>query len=69
MSKEIDVKELVNWKMVSLVLSGNPTYIRKNKIPKLYRSSVNLMLLEYKFIFDDMFGNIYDVVIDVVKEN
>jgi hypothetical protein len=39
-----DVKNLVNWRMLSLQLAGNQQSIRKNNIPKKYLEKVNEIL-------------------------
>ena len=38
------MKHLINWKQLSIELSGNDNSIRKNKIPKKYKTKVNELL-------------------------
>ena len=37
-------KNLINWKQVSIELSGSDNAIRKNQIPKKYESKINRLL-------------------------
>lgn len=37
-------KDLINWKQVSIELSGSDNSIRKNQIPKKYKAKVNRLL-------------------------
>jgi hypothetical protein len=37
----MDVKNLINWRQLSLYLSGNEVNIRKNKVPYKYEYIVN----------------------------
>ena len=39
------MKDLINWKQLSIELSGNDNSIRKNKVPKKYQPKVNQLLL------------------------
>ena len=39
-----DQKKLINWKQLSLLLSGSDNSIRKNNIPKKYDSKINSLL-------------------------
>lgn len=38
------MKDLINWKQVSIELSGSDNPIRKNQIPKKYKAKVNRLL-------------------------
>lgn len=40
-------KELINWKQLSIELSGSDNSIRKNQVPKKYERRINRLL---KFI-------------------
>lgn len=44
----MSMKEFLNWKQISLHLSGSDNSIRKNKIPKKYQEKIDdlLRLLE-----------------------
>lgn len=45
MDKKIkDVRDLVNWRMLSLQLAGNQSSIRKENIPKKYVKKVTEVL-------------------------
>jgi hypothetical protein len=37
-------KDLINWKQVSIKLSGSDNAIRKNQIPKKYQRKINRLL-------------------------
>lgn len=37
-------KDLINWKQVSMELSGNDNSIRKNQIPKKYKAKIDRLL-------------------------
>lgn len=37
-------KDLINWKQLSIELSGSDNSIRKNQIPKKYEAKVNRLL-------------------------
>lgn len=39
-----NLKDLINWKQVSIELSGSDNSIRKNQIPKKYEAKVNRLL-------------------------
>ena len=39
-----DQKKLINWKQLSLLLSGSDNSIRKNNIPKKYSLKINSLL-------------------------
>tara|TARA_R110000796_G_C14299949_1_gene405113 strand:+ start:373 stop:528 length:156 start_codon:yes stop_codon:yes gene_type:complete len=38
------MKDLINWKQLSIKLSGSDNAIRKNQIPKKYQSKINRLL-------------------------
>ena len=38
------MKDLINWKQLSIKLSGSDNAIRKNKVPKKYERKVNRLL-------------------------
>lgn len=38
------MKDLINWKQVSIALSGSDNAIRKNHIPKKYERKINRLL-------------------------
>ncbi len=38
------MKDLINWKQLSIKLSDSDNTIRKNKIPKKYQRKVNRLL-------------------------
>lgn len=38
------MKEFLNWKQVSIALSGSNNAIRKNNIPKKYELKINRLL-------------------------
>jgi hypothetical protein len=38
------MKDLINWKQLSIKLSGSDNAIRKNKVPKKYDRKVNRLL-------------------------
>lgn len=42
------MKNLINWKEMSRVLTGNETSISRNRIPKKYQSDVNDLILTIK---------------------
>jgi hypothetical protein len=37
-------KELINWKQVSIKISGSDNAIRKNQIPKKHQRKINRLL-------------------------
>lgn len=37
-------KDLINWKQMSLELSGNDNSIRKNQVPKKYKAKIDRLL-------------------------
>ena len=37
-------KNLINWKQLSIALSGSDNAIRKNQIPKKYQHKINRIL-------------------------
>ena len=37
-------EKLINWKQISIELSGNDNSIRKNQIPKIYQNKVEKLL-------------------------
>lgn len=37
-------KDLINWRQVSIELSGSDNSIRKNKIPKKYKAKIDRLL-------------------------
>lgn len=39
-----NLKDLINWKQISIELSGSDNSIRKNQIPKKYEAKVNRLL-------------------------
>lgn len=41
---EMKSKDLINWKQVSIELSGSDNSIRKNQIPKKYKAKINRLL-------------------------
>lgn len=45
----MDAKTLINYKQLSLLLSGNDNSIRKNKTPKQYKEKVSELeaLIDY----------------------
>jgi len=38
------MKNLINWKQVSIELSGNDNSIRKNQVPKKYKAKIDRLL-------------------------
>ncbi len=38
------MKDLINWKQLSIELSGSDNSIRKNQIPKKYEQKINRLL-------------------------
>lgn len=40
----MNAKDLINWRKLSEHLTGNPTYIRKNFVPKKYQDFVNSII-------------------------
>ena len=40
----MNAKDLINWRKLSELLTGNPTYIRKEFIPAKYEAKVNRLL-------------------------
>lgn len=43
-----DIKDFINWKTVSLHLTGNDNSIRKNRVPKIYQVKVKMLLFLVK---------------------
>mgnify|MGYP003646414448 FL=1 len=41
---EMKSKDLINWKQVSIELSGSDNSIRKNQIPKKYKAKIDRLL-------------------------
>ena len=41
---EMKSKELINWKQLSIELSGSDNSIRKNQIPKKYKAKIDRLL-------------------------
>ena len=41
---EMKNKDLINWKRLSIELSGNDNSIRKNQVPKKYQAKINRLL-------------------------
>ena len=37
-------KDLINWKQISIELSGSDNAIRKNQIPKKYKAKIDRLL-------------------------
>jgi len=37
-------KDLINWKQISIELSGSNNSIRKNQIPKKYKAKIDRLL-------------------------
>jgi len=42
-------KDLINWRKLSEMLTGNPTYIRKNFVPNKYKSQVDSIVNAVKY--------------------
>lgn len=40
----MNIKDLINWKQISIALSGSDNAIRKNKIPKKYQRKIDRLL-------------------------
>jgi hypothetical protein len=38
------MKDFINWKQISIALSGSDNAIRKNKIPNKYQRKINRLL-------------------------
>ena len=38
------IKDLINWKQLSIELSGSDNSIRKNQIPKKYKAKIDRLL-------------------------
>lgn len=47
----MDAKELINYKKLSLLLTGNDNSIRKNKCPKKYKMKVEEFEKFIEFFF------------------
>jgi len=41
---EMKSKDLINWKQISIELSGSNNSIRKNQIPKKYKAKIDRLL-------------------------
>lgn len=39
-----NLKDLINWKRLSIELSGSDNTIRKNQIPKKYKAKIDRLL-------------------------